>query len=778
MDDPETHVIVVDADFDGERGFFPLSEYIAWANGELDQSRRWIAKSENTADAGDYTFPWRRIEGHILVEGKRPQPLKFVLDRDRLLNLLIGHTLYNDATVAVRELVQNAIDAVRFQRYLDRRAERGHEEGQVLVQWDEENRQLTVVDNGTGMDQDVIESHLMRVGASFYESDAFKSLQPDFTPISRFGIGILTCFMISDDIEILTIRDGKAFRLRMTSAHADYLLNPLDPESHKVRNLRPHGTRVRLRVRKTVDLERRGIRDILRHWMILPECPVFYNALGKKERIGFESVEAALRSGLPAHTGGGTDVAVSFREEDSQGRAYDLAIGVRESSFVPERSFVTLRDPEPRLGRPTAEDQLALLLPAVCVEGVRVDNRIPGIGGRIAALLSVKGNRSFRTTVARDGLERDEEYDAVAKKSMELFFGHIRSEVDRISRSSGTPLSQASSAVRWLTSSFVQSSHMHGRDAVSKYLESLLSDLPSVVVENIEVGESRIVRRLLSTNQIREMDYFWTLESRAFDYLGIISRDLGREIEIHSFIESIGVDLEGLPLTPLVADASMHASWILNEFETESVSMGLARQYTRIKWRREKEEAKFDRLSHVWDWKTDDTRFLLEVYGDDFRHPRMNVELDRWFDGVMREITTTKVAAFDESIDHAVVVRTIWVTVVNQNKKVGELWSKLADALRRTLTEDPASTGLLTNALVCVSSYCLRGTEDDPNARGLRPSKGGVASWWGANRGRISETLKRLGCGEGVPEHVEELRVGYDEIVDTKAYWRDWTAGG
>jgi hypothetical protein len=167
MEDPETHVIVVDADFDDERGFFPLSEYIAWANTELDQSRRWIAKSQATPDAREYAFPWRRIEGHILVEGKWPEPLKFVLDRDRLLNLLVGHTLYNDPTVAVRELVQNAIDAVRFQRHLDRRSGRPHEQGRVLVSWVDDDRVLIVEDNGTGMDEDVIESHLMRVGASF-----------------------------------------------------------------------------------------------------------------------------------------------------------------------------------------------------------------------------------------------------------------------------------------------------------------------------------------------------------------------------------------------------------------------------------------------------------------------------------------------------------------------------------------------------------------------------------------------------------------------------------
>ena len=32
------------------------------------------------------------------------------------VQLLVGHTLYNDSSVVVRELVQNAIDAVKLQK--------------------------------------------------------------------------------------------------------------------------------------------------------------------------------------------------------------------------------------------------------------------------------------------------------------------------------------------------------------------------------------------------------------------------------------------------------------------------------------------------------------------------------------------------------------------------------------------------------------------------------------------------------------------------------------
>jgi molecular chaperone HtpG len=120
-----------------------------------------------------------------------------IADRGRLLDLLVGHTIYNDATVAVRELLQNAIDAVRYQHYLEEKeyANTGRPAspmGKVIIKWDPAERLLIVEDNGIGMDRAVITSHLMKVGASFYNTPQFQQEYKDYSPISRFGIGILS----------------------------------------------------------------------------------------------------------------------------------------------------------------------------------------------------------------------------------------------------------------------------------------------------------------------------------------------------------------------------------------------------------------------------------------------------------------------------------------------------------------------------------------------------------------------------------------------------------
>ena len=228
----DTAVIGINADFREERPLFALQEYISYAHDQVRQSKRWADKSQQHRDAVDYSFPWHTIRADVRLEGVPPRPLSFRLDRGRLLDLLVGHTIYNDPTVAIRELLQNSIDAVRYQHHLAKReaqnkAGAAPQMGGVGINWSPDTRMLAVEDNGVGMDSDVIENHLMRVGSSFYNTPQFETEHRDFSPISRFGIGVLTCFMVSDDIEIITLRNDVGYRIRMTSVHSDYLLSEL-----------------------------------------------------------------------------------------------------------------------------------------------------------------------------------------------------------------------------------------------------------------------------------------------------------------------------------------------------------------------------------------------------------------------------------------------------------------------------------------------------------------------------------------------------------------------
>ena len=110
----QSDTIEVHADFKLAEGFFGLTSYAGYAERELQQSFGLIEKWKKVTER-KYSFPWRYIDDyHVKAEGFLPQQYEFELDQARILDLLTGHTLYNDSDVVIRELAQNAIDAVRL----------------------------------------------------------------------------------------------------------------------------------------------------------------------------------------------------------------------------------------------------------------------------------------------------------------------------------------------------------------------------------------------------------------------------------------------------------------------------------------------------------------------------------------------------------------------------------------------------------------------------------------------------------------------------------------
>lgn len=164
--------------------------------------------------------------------------LQFRLDQDEIQQLLMGESLYGDPGLCIRELLQNALDALELRELRLKMKQKGEprepvdgelirhgwvrepdgreEELRVTLDWgtDEETGQqwLRVTDNGVGMTEEVIKNYFTQIGKSYYrndpsfssERDAMVSAGESISPISQFGIGIVSCFMIADRIRVRT----------------------------------------------------------------------------------------------------------------------------------------------------------------------------------------------------------------------------------------------------------------------------------------------------------------------------------------------------------------------------------------------------------------------------------------------------------------------------------------------------------------------------------------------------------------------------------------------
>ena len=136
---------------------------------------------------------------------------RFSLNKNQVVDLLMGTKLYGDPEVALRELLQNSIDACLLRQAMEKNWGNTYKpliKVSYIKEGDEE--MLEVEDNGTGMDQYIIDKYYTKIGTSFYKSADFYDLKSqskaDFQPTSRFGIGILSCFMVSDTLIVDTRR--------------------------------------------------------------------------------------------------------------------------------------------------------------------------------------------------------------------------------------------------------------------------------------------------------------------------------------------------------------------------------------------------------------------------------------------------------------------------------------------------------------------------------------------------------------------------------------------
>lgn len=494
----EKNTIEITALFDGPdtaEAYFGLSAYLKYVQSELSRCKSIVSKSKRKEGTTNYNFPWERInEEQITATGFETKKFQFVLDQENILQLLVGHTLYNDSSVVIRELVQNAIDAVRLQKEFEKKkGTKNWADGRISVSWNSEKRELTVLDNGTGMSINDIENYLLRVGASKYQDREIKKYFPDFSPISRFGIGILTCFMIADNIDLITSSEDErdAIIINLRNLNGTYLLRKV-PKSELDDKIRKHGTKFVLHVRNNADLSQ--IENHIRKWVVLPEIPVYLKKDDDDEiRIGYDSPKQALEKFLSLK-----GISIGSRDyniyEASNGNV-SIAFVVKYSNYFSDWELVR------PLEFDIDVDNVDSIIPmGTCIEGIRVEFSTPGYKNKpILALANIKGGQ-YKTNVARSEMEMDENQN-VLSDIYSVYSKYLRDQIKSIQENNFSQ-SWALSESDYLMSRLLQNNTVHSTPEPidSNLLIQAFSDLDYVIVE--DKGD----RKCISVNKVRALD--------------------------------------------------------------------------------------------------------------------------------------------------------------------------------------------------------------------------------------------------------------------------------
>lgn len=146
------------------------------------------------------------------VEAKQ-ETLGFQTEVKQLLHLMI-HSLYSNKEIFLRELVSNASDAadkLRFEALQNDSLYEDDSDLKIKVEFNNELKTVTVIDNGIGMSRDDVVEHLGTIAKSgtkqFFEA-LTGDQSKDSQLIGQFGVGFYSSFIVAKKVDVFTRRAG------------------------------------------------------------------------------------------------------------------------------------------------------------------------------------------------------------------------------------------------------------------------------------------------------------------------------------------------------------------------------------------------------------------------------------------------------------------------------------------------------------------------------------------------------------------------------------------
>jgi len=211
--------------------FLHLQDLIYGIQKEIDHSTAVLDESYglfSRLGLDQLVLAIRRVHSNLLDPDfqKRlpyiPRRTSFSTDPN-LLSLLVEPLYGKHPGVGVRELIQNAVDAVRERKAWNQTHPNPHATPETDDGWDvlvefihQPNGpwKLRVEDKGIGMSPDTLENYFLRAGASFRDSLDWRrdfvgdDGKPRLARSGRFGIGVFAAFLLGDSIQVQTRHAG------------------------------------------------------------------------------------------------------------------------------------------------------------------------------------------------------------------------------------------------------------------------------------------------------------------------------------------------------------------------------------------------------------------------------------------------------------------------------------------------------------------------------------------------------------------------------------------
>ena len=195
-----------------------------------------------------------RLVSYIQTVGWLPiNATVHVSDLPRVIKSIGGEELYGHCPeIALRELVQNASDAIHARRIYEEREQNYGTITVSLKKCSDSKKWLEIRDDGIGMSQKVLTDFLLDFGHSFWGSSEMQRefpglLSSGLNQTGKYGIGFFSVFMIADHVKVITRRSDAATKDTLVLEFSIGLQGrPILREANTSEQLLDGGTLIRL----------------------------------------------------------------------------------------------------------------------------------------------------------------------------------------------------------------------------------------------------------------------------------------------------------------------------------------------------------------------------------------------------------------------------------------------------------------------------------------------------------------------------------------------------
>jgi molecular chaperone HtpG len=213
----------------------------------------------------------------------------FQAEVSRLLDI-VAHSLYSEKEIFLRELISNASDAcdrLRYAALTEPNLIEGDPDYRVVLTPVKSSKNLTIADNGIGMNHDELVENLgtiARSGTAAFMQELTGDSRKDMSLIGQFGVGFYSAFMVADRVEVLSRKAGEEQGWRWESdGKGEFTIEP-EP------NLK-RGTRITLHIREGDEeyLEPHRIQQIVKTYSDHIALPIVLADGSKEDTINTAS---------------------------------------------------------------------------------------------------------------------------------------------------------------------------------------------------------------------------------------------------------------------------------------------------------------------------------------------------------------------------------------------------------------------------------------------------------------------------------------------------------